>query len=80
MHPDDVRQLLEARLTGAQVTVQGDGRHFDLVVVSDVFQGLSPVKKQQLVYGALQAEIADGRIHAVNMKTLTPTEWQAAQG
>jgi acid stress-induced BolA-like protein IbaG/YrbA len=80
MHPDDVKQLLESRLpAGAQVMVQGDGRYFDVVVVSDAFDGLTRVRKQQLVLGALQAEIADGRLHAVNVKTLTPAEWQAAQ-
>jgi acid stress-induced BolA-like protein IbaG/YrbA len=76
MEPALIKQLLLSRLAEADVEVTGDGRHFDIVVVSDAFKGLSPVKKQQLVYGALQAEIADGSIHAVNMKTLTREEWQ----
>lgn len=76
MQPEEVKSLLESRLAGASVAVSGDGRHFDLIVVSDAFAGLSPVKKQQLVYGALQSEIADGSIHAVNMTTLTPSEWE----
>ena len=57
--------------------VGGDGRHFDITVVSSQFEGQRPVKKQQLVYAALNEKIADGTIHAVMMKTLTPTEWQA---
>jgi acid stress-induced BolA-like protein IbaG/YrbA len=45
--------------------------------VGEVFNGLRPVKKQQLVYAALSEEIAAGDIHAVNIRTLTPAEWQA---
>ena len=80
MEPDQIKQLLLSRLADCEVEVSGDGRHFDIVVVGDIFSGLSPVKKQQVVYGALQAEIADGSIHAVNMKTLTRAEWQRSQG
>jgi len=40
---------------------------------------LNPVKKQQLVYGALSDEIASGVIHAVNMRTYTPEQWAKAQ-
>jgi acid stress-induced BolA-like protein IbaG/YrbA len=80
MEPAQIKQLLLSRLADCDVEVSGDGRHFDIVVVGDIFSGLSPVKKQQVVYGALQAEIADGSIHAVNMKTLTRAEWQKSQG
>jgi acid stress-induced BolA-like protein IbaG/YrbA len=35
------------------------------------------VKKQQLIYAALTDHIADGSIHAVNIRTFTPDQWQA---
>lgn len=76
MQPEQVKQLLEAHLAGCDIDVSGDGRHFDITVVGDVFKGLNAVKKQQLVYAALNPQIADGSIHAVNMKTFTPDEWQ----
>ncbi len=50
-----------------------------LTIVSEAFAGLSPVKKQQLVYQCLNPLIADGTLHAVNMKTLTPEEWEKAK-
>lgn len=74
MNPDDIKTLLAAAFPDAQIQVQGDGRHFDLVVVSNRFDGLRTIKRQQLVYAALQAEIASGALHAVNMRTLTPAE------
>ncbi len=74
MEPAEVKALLLSRLEDCDVEVAGDGRHFDLLVVGDIFAGLSPVKKQQLVYGALRDEIASGAVHAINMKTLTRAE------
>jgi len=75
MQPEEVKQLLLDKLTDCDVEVSGDGRHFAIVVVGDIFTGLSPVKKQQLVYGALSDRFADGSIHAVDrLVTLTRAE------
>lgn len=81
MQPDELKQLLQSRLTGCDIEVNGDGRHFAIRVIGDIFAGLTPVKKQQLVYGALSEQFADGSIHAVDqLVTLTPAEWQKRQG
>lgn len=74
-----IQQVLTDALAAEQVLVGGDGRHFEITVVSAQFEGQRPVKKQQLVYAVLNERIADGSIHAVMMKTLTPAEWQAIQ-
>ncbi len=79
MQADQVKALLESQIADSEVQVNIDGSHFNIVVVSPVFDGLNAVKKQQLVYGALSEQIASGVIHAVNMKTFTPAEWQAQQ-
>ena len=79
MQPDQIKALLESQIADSEVQVNVDGSHVNLVVVSPAFEGLSPVKKQQLVYGALSDEIASGVIHAVNMKTYTPEQWAKAQ-
>ena len=79
MQPDQIKALLESQIADSEVQVNVDGSHVNLVVVSPAFEGLSPVKKQQLVYGALSDEIASGVIHAVNMKTYTPEQWAKVQ-
>ena len=77
MQADQLREHLAKRFTNAHIDVTIDGSHVNLLVVSDEFDGLSPVKKQQLVYGELSSLIADGTLHAVNMQTLTPSEYNA---
>lgn len=73
---EDIKQLLEDNIENCQTTVEVSGSHVNLVVVSPAFEGLNPVKKQQLIYGVLDAWIKSGEIHAVNMKTYTPEQWQ----
>lgn len=71
-----VKALLQSHLQECEFHVQGEGSHYDIAAIGEVFEGLRPVKKQQLVYGALKDCIADGSIHAVNIRTYTPAEWQ----
>ena len=79
MEPDQVKELIMAGLPDCDVTVTGDGSHFDATVIGDVFDGLSPVKKQQLVYKTVNDKITSGELHALGIKTYTPAEWQTAK-
>ncbi len=73
--PREIGALIEQGIGGAAATVEGDGGKFTATVVSERFAGLSPVKKQQLVYATINAHIASGAIHAISMQTFTPDEW-----
>ncbi|MDX1733354.1 MAG: BolA family protein [Halioglobus sp.] len=77
MDAAQVKALLEAHLDQCEIHVHGEGSHYEIEAIGDVFEGLRPVKKQQLVYAALSDQIADGSIHAVNIRTYTTAEWQA---
>ena len=74
--PAQVRDYIAAGLTCTHVEVDGDGRHFFATIVSPAFEGLSRVRRHQLVYGALGERMRE-EIHALSMKTLTPAEHQA---
>ena len=77
MDSSTVNSLLEGHLPQCQFNVYGEVSKYDIEAIGDVFQGLRPVQKQQLVYAALNDNIADGSIHAVNIRTYTEAEWQA---
>lgn len=78
MQPEDVKAMIEAGMPGAEVTVSGDGSHFDVTVVSPEFEGKTMVKKQQMVNTILYEKITSGEIHAINIKAYTPDEWKTA--
>ncbi|MDF2182177.1 BolA/IbaG family iron-sulfur metabolism protein [Neptuniibacter sp. CAU 1671] len=79
MQAEEVKQILETQLENCVVTTAGEGCDFQVVVVGEVFEGLRPVKSQQLVYACLKEHIANGTIHALTIKTYTPAQWQALQ-
>jgi BolA protein len=52
---------------------EGGESHFNVVIVSDVFEGASRVQRQRSIYAALAQELA-GPVHALSIKALTPQE------
>lgn len=69
-----VEVIDQSALHADHLGAQGGGGHFQLVVVSEQFRGLSPVAAQRLVYGAL-GRLMEEEIHAISMRTITPEEW-----
>jgi acid stress-induced BolA-like protein IbaG/YrbA len=74
----DVQQFIAAGLACEHLEVEGDGRHFFATIVAADFEGRSRVQRHQRVYAALGDRMRE-QIHALSMKTLTPTEWRASQ-
>ena len=53
---------------------EGSESHFRVIVVSEKFQGLSQVKRHQMVYQIIDQELKNS-IHAFSQQTFTPEEW-----
>ncbi|OXE37376.1 MAG: BolA family transcriptional regulator [Phenylobacterium zucineum] len=51
----------------------GGETHFNLVIESASFEGLSKIARQRRVYGILSEELA-GSLHALSVKALAPGE------
>lgn len=71
-----IETLLKNALDLAEVHVSSDGSHFQIIAVSDQFDGMSRVKKQQMIYAPLREKIADGSLHAISIKTFSEKQWQ----
>ena len=70
---DSLAALIRRDLPDAQVEIvdrTGAMDHFNLTVRSHAFAGRTLIEQHQLVYGALRAALKDGRVHAVELKTL----------
>ncbi len=76
MEVDILKNFIQDKLSCDYVKVNGDGRHFNAIIVSHVFQDLTTLKRQQTVYAFLGEKIQSGELHALTMKTYTPIEWQ----
>jgi len=71
---ESIRSSIESGLACDHVDVSGDGHHFEALVVSAAFAGLSRVKQHQLVYAAMGDRMRE-EVHALSMLTLTPEQW-----
>ena len=74
MEANDVRDLVLAAFSGAEVSVEVVGGHYNVTVVSAEFEGVRAVAGQQRVYAPLASLIAQGSLHAVNIRAVTPGE------
>jgi BolA protein len=52
---------------------EGGETHFRVEVVSEAFDGKSRVERQRMVYNLLADELS-GAVHALQLKTLAPSE------
>jgi acid stress-induced BolA-like protein IbaG/YrbA len=73
--PESIQDTIAAGLDCTHLSVRGDGHHFEAIIVSPQFEGLSRVRRHQRVYAALGDRMRE-EIHALSMKTLTPDEYQ----
>jgi acid stress-induced BolA-like protein IbaG/YrbA len=71
-----IQSLVEKALPGSQVQAEdttGTNDHFQVLVISNSFEGKGMVERHRMIYAILGSEVG-GAIHALSLKTLTPTE------
>ncbi len=69
-----IESLIKAGLPNATVTVTGDGRHFDALVISPDFEHQSRIQRHRMVLETVNKEIASDELHALSIKAKTPAE------
>ena len=77
MTADQLKQLIADGLACEHIELEGDGRHWFATIVSPEFEGKRPIARHQRVYATLGQRMASDEVHALSMKTLTPSEWAA---
>ena len=72
----DIAELIRAKIPDAQVRVTdmtGTRDHYDIRVSSPTFAGVPLIDAHRMVSSALREAHADGRIHAMQIKTEIPS-------
>ena len=77
--PEDIKRYIVEALDCERVEVDGDGRHFQALIISAAFAGKNRVARHQLVYAALGERMRE-EIHALSMRTVTPEEYRELEG
>lgn len=84
--PDLIRKALESKFAPTELLIKDqshlhaghagarDGRgHFDVTIVSELFEGQNRIRRHRMVYDAL-TELLATDIHALRIKAFTPSE------
>ncbi|MER3445547.1 MAG: BolA family transcriptional regulator [Candidatus Dadabacteria bacterium] len=74
MDPKRIKSIIESAILDSIVDVEGDGTHFQVVVVSSEFVGKGLLEQHQIVYKALGGFM--NNIHALSLRTYTPEQWR----
>lgn len=87
MTPEELEELIEDGIEGAEATVDlprahhdrnHQDAHFAAVVVSPAFEGEGLVQQHQMVYDAVGEAMTDS-VHALEIETYTPEEYEARE-
>jgi stress-induced morphogen len=73
---EELERLVREAFPGARVEARdltGASDHYELVVVSQAFEGRSPLERHRMVYAPL-AEPLKGPLHALTIRASTPNE------
>lgn len=76
MNPDILKGMIKAVLPDADIELvdtRGDQDHYDVVVTSAQFRGLSKIQQHKLVYAALEGKMGT-TLHALSLKTYSSNE------
>ena len=74
MTPEQIQQLIAAQMPEAQVDVSGGEGKYVANVISNAFDGLTPIKRHKLVYACVNEQITSGELHALTIVAKTPAE------
>ena len=78
MEPESVKRLIASGIPDAKIEVidtTGSKDHFSAVVISSSFEGLSLIDQHKEVYKAV-GEHMTKEIHALQLKTFSPKQWE----
>ena len=78
----DIEKKIKDNLNPSHVEVVDlrGGDHIQAIIVSSNFEGKSMIEQHKLVYDIFTEEMKSNEIHALTLKTFTPSQWDEVKG
>ncbi len=75
MKSEIIESRVKSAIDDAELEVTGADCDFTVTIISEQFQGLPRVKRQQRILSAFSDLLASGELHALTVKAYTLNEW-----
>ena len=70
----DIAQFLKSQFPEAEISFDGKDCNSKVLIVSKQFEGLNSLQRHKLVLGALKDHFQSGELHALSLRTKSPSE------
>ena len=70
----DITEFLKSQFPEADVSFDGKDCNSKVLIVSEKFEGLNSLQRHKLVLGALKDHFKSGELHALSLRTKSPSE------
>tara|TARA_Y100001935_G_scaffold222095_1_gene196688 strand:- start:80 stop:301 length:222 start_codon:yes stop_codon:yes gene_type:complete len=70
----DITQFLKSQFPEADISFDGEDCNSRVLIVSEKFEGLNSLQRHKLVLGALKDHFQSGELHALSLRTKSPSE------
>tara|TARA_B100000214_G_C23698246_1_gene504061 strand:+ start:256 stop:477 length:222 start_codon:yes stop_codon:yes gene_type:complete len=70
----DIKSFLQLKFPEAEISFIGEDCNSKLLIVSNEFEGINTLDRHKLVLGLLKEHFKTGELHALSLKTKTPSE------
>jgi len=73
----NIKKILENKFKNdfvEVVDINGEGNHFSVLVISNMFKNMSLINRHKLIYQLFEKQLTN-EIHALQIKTYTSKEW-----
>ncbi len=70
----DITQFLKSQFPEADISFDGEDCNSKVLIVSEKFEGLNSLQRHKLVLGALKDHFQSGELHALSLRTKSPSE------
>ncbi|OIO67445.1 MAG: hypothetical protein AUJ56_10010 [Zetaproteobacteria bacterium CG1_02_49_23] len=78
MQDKEIIARIHSLYPDAAVDINGEGCKFELFIISNEFEGMSVVKRQQSLLKLFGEELKNGKMHALSIKARTYAEMDSA--
>lgn len=80
MEEQDIIERVRQLYPDAIIDLAGADCSFEMYVISDAFDGMNTLQRQQPILSLFKDELSSGKLHALSIKAKTPKEQTSNSG